>query len=58
MCRTPQGNDFQSPGNQVTLGASVNKAIIVGNVMAGPLKINNMGMTNTPQIGFNAPDGV
>jgi hypothetical protein len=44
-------------GNQVTLGTSANKAVITGNMINGPLKVNNLGMKSIPQIALNAYDG-
>jgi hypothetical protein len=57
LCDTLQGNDFQMQGNQVTLGTSANKAVITGNMINGPLKVNNLGMKSIPQIALNAYDG-
>jgi hypothetical protein len=50
-----QGNDFQMKGTQAMLSSSVTKAVIVGNVIAGPLAIDDRGSAN-PQIGLNAHD--
>jgi hypothetical protein len=44
------------PYCQVSLAASVSKAVVVGNVMEGPLAVADGGMKNPPQIGLNAYD--
>jgi hypothetical protein len=41
---------------QVTLAPTVDKAVVVGNVMEGPLAVTDGGMKNPPQIGLNAHD--
>jgi len=47
------GCDFQQVGRQVELSPNVVRAVITGNVMAGPLNITNLGAKNA-QIGLNA----
>eukprot|EP00730_Choanoeca_flexa_P020357 TRINITY_DN9947_c0_g1_i3.p1 TRINITY_DN9947_c0_g1~~TRINITY_DN9947_c0_g1_i3.p1 ORF type:complete len:472 (+),score=92.94 TRINITY_DN9947_c0_g1_i3:26-1417(+) len=48
-------SEFQEPQHQIQLEANVSKAVIVGNIIAGPMNITNNGVKNF-QKGFNAAD--
>jgi hypothetical protein len=50
-----QGSEFQHDSPQISLGQSVRKAVITGNIITGKLNIDNLSKGNI-QIGLNASD--
>eukprot|EP00050_Salpingoeca_kvevrii_P014099 m.32639 g.32639 ORF g.32639 m.32639 type:complete len:290 (-) comp5558_c0_seq2:2695-3564(-) len=51
-----QGSVFQGKGTQLVLEAAVTKAVVVGNVITGPLAIETKSSKTNVQVGYNAHD--